>query len=89
MILHLKAYLPGRWFGGWPQGRWGKSCGPNKYVDEGVSLKIIEICLMGFILLASVGGTALAEDGIKASESGTGSEISPAIESLSLEGSGP
>jgi hypothetical protein len=49
-------------------------------------LKIIEICLMGFILLASVGGTALAEDGIKASESGTGSEISPAIESLSLEG---
>jgi hypothetical protein len=55
-------------------------------MDEGVSLKIIEICLSVFILLASAGGTALAEDGINGSESGAGSEISSVVESLSLEG---
>jgi hypothetical protein len=63
----------------------GKVSRPKKYQNEGVSLKITQICLSIFILV-SAWGTALAEDGINGSESGARSEISPVVESLNIKG---
>jgi hypothetical protein len=62
------------------------SRGPKKSQNEGVCLKITEICLSIFILLVSVWGTAIAEGGINSSENGAGSEVASSHEILSLEG---
>jgi hypothetical protein len=74
----------------------GKVSRPKKSQNEGVGLKIIEVCLPIFILLISAWGTALADDGINWSEDAAGGDIavSPGISNVegiwtfSLGGSG-
>jgi hypothetical protein len=64
----------------------GKVSRPKKYQNEGVSLKITQICLSIFILLTSAWGSALAEDWINGSENGSGADVAPSPEILNLEG---
>lgn len=73
------------WVNGGPQGRSGKVLRPEE-MYEGVSLKIIEICLSIFILLTSVLGTALADDDINGSETSSGADVVSSPEILNLEG---
>ena len=64
----------------------GKVSRPKKYDNEGVSLKITQICLSIFILLTSACGSALAEDAKSGSENAAVDDTAPAAEALNLVG---
>lgn len=64
----------------------GKVSRPKKSQNEGVGLKIIEVCLSIFILLISACGTTLADDGINWSEDAAGGDIAPSPSISNVEG---